>query len=624
MRVKDASPEDLFRRLAEVTGGEWSLKEDVYRLALGGGVDARERRNEAVARGERALKEARERTDLRTKGPIPYDTNGALDALILNLQAETLGNLLPGERMVLSTRPTPVQRAFARNALGGVGLSALPRAEPFRFGDAPAATPGPIEIVQFAIQPDSEGRSLFATLIAADARGVIVGGATNQFRWEDDAAPPEGDPSRMPRTSATLRVSDEDRKRAAALSAAGAATTSYGSGMEEGGSVILYSDDELSNAPAIDVLPELLDPERRDPLDLVAAPLLAALAESQGENLVAVVPDEAFSGAADLLARKDVDASTVVREAWRTMGVACGNEAGWLLVRPRHPAAARAHRLDRAALGTALRTLAKHGRLDLDAQAAYAAAQPLVLARESFEAPTFAAVNLDYGKRIARSVSGGERTLLRLYRALKTVRKGEPKAFGNLPSPARALLSELVYDGYSGPTRSYRYATPTSEGTASYPGGPYSIPPLLDLERTVYWPRGIPSDALVTLEDRERPFVFGIAPNGLAIRMSEGMSGYGMRQAENATIVTSTSLPRLARYARGTGRIFTVSISGDPMVFYTRSLKTGAPDPLSPSLGFDDLPEDLRRRIEESEAGLRRMREEYENRRDRPNGPERA
>ena len=618
VRAKGVAPEDIFRRLAQVTGGEWSLKEGVYRLALVSGVDARQRRTEAIARGRRVWSTAQENGEMRKRGQTPLDTTGAIDAVLLSLSPETLGGWVPRERVVFSTRPTAMQRAIPQGALSGVSLSGIPRSEPFRLGDAPPAVPGPVAIVQVAIQPDTEDRNLLATLIAADAKGVTVGGTMTQYRMEDDSAEPPGGWAVLPQASVALKIADEDRKRCAALSTIGASALAFGGPSWDESPVMLYSDDELSQAPTIGLLPEILKPETREPLDLVVTPLLASLAESQGANLVASIPDEAFAGAADLLAGHGTNAATVVRESWRTMGVSIVNDAGWVVVLPRRPAAARAARLDRATLGTALRTLAKDGNLNLDARAAYAAAQPLVPARETFEAQVFAAVNIDAGKRMLHSAGNGERTLLRLYRALGSVRTNDPVSYGSLPTPVRTLLADLIYNGYNGPNRSIRYTARNSVGDLFYPGGPYSIPPSLEFERTVYWPRGIPTDARFTREDREEQALFGMAPNGTAIRMIQGKSGYGMRGTANGTMITSTSLPLLARYARGTGRLFGISLSGDPMVAFSRSLEGGAPDPRSPILGFDDLPEGLRKSIEGNEAGIRRMREENENYR---NGP---
>ena len=606
IRTQGAPLGELTKRIARVTGGEWTRNGEAYRLVLSSGQDAKERRIEAVGRGEALATGIRQRQESRKKGAYADGGSGLIDGALAAIPTETLGSLGYKERVVFSTRPTAMQRPMPPGALRGMDLAKLPKPHP--LGDLALPASGPVAVVFLALQTTNDEPGLMASLVAADAAGTVVGGETSQYWTWQGASLSEAERPAPPKPDAPLELSPATRALAASLAGARAGSGFDFAGEDDSRSrATMYSEADLSAKAAAPA--DALQPETKEPLGLVVGPMLAALAEGHTTSLVADIPDAAFDPAAEFASRPS-SARAAVDAAWRTMGMDVVVEDGWTLVRPRRPAYARASRLDRAALGRALRIAAKDHVLSLDAQAEYAAAQPLLPSSSTFESTLFTLADLAIGKRIASSASG-ERRLLRVVHAMGgTLPKG-PRAFGTLPPAVREALLNLVFNASNGPQLNFSYKVGEGQGTILLGGNAVSAPRLLEEERTVAWGRGIPADAAFSVEDSSETSIFGIAASGAHPRMSPHGGGYGMRSEAGKPMVVSTTMPRLDRYGKGTVRSLRLSLRAAPRLFFSRAFETESFDPASPTIGFDDLPAEIRKGIEDTEAGVRRMLEQF-------------
>lgn len=608
IQAKAAPLNDLLERVATVTGGEWEGRDGVYRLVLSAGAVAKERRTEV------ALREAAFRKELdRRLGRVGNgsgrsgDSAGrVVDAVLDALPAGTLGGLGSRERVVFSTNPTARQRALPSAALRGLDFTPLARIEAPIMGDATTPPPGRPVVANLVLQTLDAGSRLFASFATADAAGRVVGVANETlyaYSATETVAP------KLPQPKAALSFSDVERRRAAALQPLDGYLQSIGRGGEEnetGDYSTLYSSTDLVGEKVSARVPELLKPETEEPLALVAGPVLTRFAEAEGTSLVADIPDSAFLALRPLVDERAASADRVALTAQTNGGLEVAVANGWTLLRPKRPIEARAARLDRVALGTALRTLANAGGLNLDAQAAYAMAQPIVEPTESFEGAVFGAVDPSYGRRIALSSPSGQRLVLRLYRALGPTASGTVRPVGSLPGRVRDLLDELVYQSVSGPLRSFSYGNAKGRGTFLYPGGLYTSPWTMGMERTDYWPNGVPGDAVLRVAENVVPATFGMAPNGSRPLIQENSMGYSISRHGNEPPVVATTLPRLAQYARGTMRTLSFTLSGAPGATLTRSLREEWLDPKLPAIAYGDLPVDLRQRIDSLEEQARR------------------
>ncbi len=113
----------------------------------------------------------------------------------------------------------------------------------------------------------------------------------------------------------------------------------------------------------------LQDPEHVDPLDIVAGPMLLAMARVRHENMVACIPDQAFTtvlassdkqGVPSFLARLRHSAMMSVKES-----------DGWLAFGPNEAEFTRRTRVDRSSLARLIQTSFALGAVSLDSVSAF-------------------------------------------------------------------------------------------------------------------------------------------------------------------------------------------------------------------------------------------------------------
>ena len=615
VQTKGVSLAEIMRRISMVTDGEWeSTKDGGVRLTLSRKAGDRQHETEAILRGNALHKQLASETVFHSDGSGSVDP---LRLILTRLSAYELGNLGYKQRIVYSTQPTAMQRRLSPEILRGIDFRRLDRSLNNRVNGAVSASARAIEILQIAIQSTADEDGISVTFTAADANGRTVFGRRELLYAVPNKNPPPNGWTALPRPNALVSPTQEERASAKRLPQSSAADalpavliddTGFSSADQE------YSASDLKEGPPPD-LSELLRPESVDPLALAAGPLFTRLASSQGTSLVANLADESFSGSTELLVGGDLTAKEVVHLAWERCGAETTIDGNWMIVKPRRMFSARVHRIDRLALGIALRKLKTAGYLTLEEQASYASAQPLMPERETFEAQCFASVNVAFGKRIASSCASGERQNLRLY-GLVVKGSQSSQTFSSLPLAAREVLMNMAFDSVIGPSRTIRTADAPSPriraafGYSDQLGAPVS----LALERTVFWPSGIPGSAVLTVESSVEPTYYGLAEDGARLRLSDRPT-YSIRFRKNSAPVVSRNQPRLPKYVRGNTKRFVFALRDGPEIEMKRSVSLDLVSPESLSFGFDELPESVRRsfdRIDEQiknavEEGNRRM-----------------
>ena len=132
--------------------------------------------------------------------------------------------------------------------------------------------------------------------------------------------------------------------------------------------------------------------------------------------------------------------------------------------------------------------------------------------------------------------------------------------------------------------------------------------PATDLraERTWYWPNGIPESATLRVETTRRTAYFGVAPNGVRMRLETSTPQTNVAYAPGQSIPPATNVPLLNRYARGSVVQISFVLDDAHGHRFIRALVGDEVAPDAPPLRLDDLPEDLRDAIRRADETIRR------------------
>lgn len=622
VKVKDVPRDELLARIAAVTGGEWESREGVYRLSLSGATDAKQRKAEAVVRGEeiragltRLLKVYERVKDIEPRGKV--------ETVISRLPADLLGGIGPGQRLVLSTHPTPMQRLLPAAAIQGVNLAGLRRTPKLVVGDKPAPPPGAVAMAMLVLRYDRDREGVSGMMATADAAGErIASESASPVHWDEVPSPRA---STLPKPDAILTLPPKWVEFAKESGRLSAQTLAEAPVTEESQSDPLqtpYSHEELSQAFPFQTDALVLNPESHEPLATILGAGLTQLADAQDLNLVGVLPDSAFGPASTFFGNGPVRASDLESMARKALKVDLKAQDGWITLTPLEPAFVRGARADRVALGKVLRKLAKDHNLSLQEQADYAAAQPLGFLKSGLEGSVISLVDPVWGRRMAASSIVGERQLLRLYRALGPNPLAGARSFGSLPSSAKPLMEDWLFNANVGPT--FQFRTTLSDGTPSLTersdAGVFG-PENLGIERTVYFERGIPTDATFRVVSDAREVYFGLAPSGVRPALTGVGTSVAITAINGAPVKVATNAPRLDAYLPG--RIATISLElSVPRVWsFSRSLHEAQIDPTARRIAFRDMPEKVRNQVQAAEDSVRRSLQQMEaTRRESGNG----
>ncbi len=255
----------------------------------------------------------------------------------------------------------------------------------------------------------------------------------------------------------------------------------------------------------------LLNPERYEPLGTFPSEGFMAAAEGLKVSMVAYLPDSVLGKSGALFAAGSVLPSRFLAAA-RDWGLEVQVADGWMTVCPSRLAACWDARVDRRALGKALRTCATKGFLSLDDLAAYALGSPTGNFPMALDAACLSLVCPSEAHAILAGVYGPERDALRFWGCLSAQQKralesGGGLAVQQLADNARSEFHSLLFNSEPGPAIGYSLARP---GYDLY--HPYSM----GAERTCPWYSPPIEAGTLAMRASRAPAVKAFGPAGSA------------------------------------------------------------------------------------------------------------
>jgi hypothetical protein len=209
------------------------------------------------------------------------------------------------------------------------------------------------------------------------------------------------------------------------------------------------SPEDLPVKPALDtkVVEWLTHPEENEPLSLYASDGFLSAAAADSVNLAACLSDEMAEISPDWESGR-ATIQEFLSDAQSGADTQVEVSGGWMVARPNRPLRDLARRMDRRALGEALRSVAREGRLTLDTYAAFLATNFRQARDHLFSAPVRI---LTLGEHVPTAGSG---SLLELYGSLSPVQRSRLLAGGQvslreLRGAARRTALRVLYNSHS-------------------------------------------------------------------------------------------------------------------------------------------------------------------------------
>lgn len=405
VRVKDARVKDVMDRIGDLAAGTWEKKPEGYVLVRSGEKLRGEETEEFAHQVEMFQKSIdKQKKALATLEPwneqaakaVAFgliDTqktgmNGTFDGrawqriqgldekapggraigrVLANLEAKELAGLPTDYKIVFSDRPNRLQRQLPASVIpalkdlvaeqnlwsdvanriigdqaGGLYSSAAWMKKSFR---------GEVGKILLTVSKsiNSENFNANIELIVADRKGSVIvrsSRSLNTFASENDfkMPTPEAGEQEIPNSP-----------------------------MAEAAKGIYMPESGERKPLAKELLNQLLNPEKFEPLSLGSGDMLVKMANMRNFNLVAALPDDSFMMGL-MGGMQKVTPSMMLKLLSMIMNVKQGD--GWVSLSSKLPASARSERVDRAVLGTYLRAIHAKGHATLDDAAAYALAVP--------------------------------------------------------------------------------------------------------------------------------------------------------------------------------------------------------------------------------------------------------
>lgn len=670
VQVKDVNLSDLMRWVATAVGGAWAKTSSGYQLnrpSESVNAQVKAELEVRVAAVKKALEPYMQALDKQsgteqvsegssaptqtfalagTQGGAPvrvFSTSSsgpgvnAITRLIQGLGAGAIAALPADSRTVYATSPTRSQEALPFNA--GQIVTALIQelrqnqtpadAAPAQQGSGRRGRPtlsgasGNLDLTpakaDLVVSRLGFGDTLVFQLLIGDSQGRLVARADMVLvpnivhEGNVDFSLAEGDGA-LDLPAETVQLAKLMQSGAAGSSRGPGGLTMFIASPDGGSDSSMIVQGDPGKTPDVEksLKDKITDPEANEPLALCAGAALSAAADTAGLNLVAVLPDSALVPAARTIASGKATAGGVLSAAQTDWGLKAAKDGDCLVLRPRRQAACYDYRLSRPVLGTTLKRLAADGMLSLDDRAAYATGQPLAPMDENFEVAYFRLVNAAEGDRIAAGSASGERKMLRFYGALSFLQKqalgsGKNIAISGFDFAQRRLLSDMVFNSMDGPTIGGQGPGPGQPPQARRPmpaiaGGD------LTTERTEVLPDGLPTGGILTVQSSNRPAVFGLGPSGEKValggpvRVTFASADGGQNAQLSALSPTQYSL-----YVQGTQSNYVFLFQLTPTVTFRRTLADYHANPSAQAVPYDQLPDDVKHRLEQTQNLLGRI-----------------
>ena len=586
LSLRDAALPALRERLAAAFAGAWSVERDgtlVFDVdAKARAWEAREEVARKVARVEAVLKLVRDeaRTALaftperararreaigaeetpQTNAPVSSPGRRLFARVLAGMRAADLGLAVEDTRVVFSTRPTPMQRAFAFDV--GPILRNWAREEGvWRESDPQSSemTPGTPDRLTLAVSGSAEGVAF--EMFGTDAKGAPLVAESDEIGFDQEE--PDEAPGAPGPPDATLEANIELKPSPESLAFSRA-----------------FPFRQADEGAREEARP-FLDVEAREPLSFLASDLAFAVARASGRSLVAAEPDA--TPAAEFV--RSSGSPLRLRDLCRFLDL---GKPGWAVMKS---------------------AASERGRRGFAPRAALARALTLAYASPNADLPTLARIAASVQEKggepalwpmVARlAPAADDRALLALFGDAATavgprVFSPEGVAIGELPPDLRTRAARLAF---------VRMATTfevrARDGEAV--GGVFEI--------TTAFPNGLPPEARLRVRAAEEP-MFRLTPVsggeartldalGLAIAARERRDPQATEDRYDLDHI------RVASQAQNEiGLALALSDGGDAGVFETIAT-IGATDPGTYTLAT--LPPAARAALSAAEAELARQ-----------------
>lgn len=573
----------------------------------------------------------------------------ALARILAAMNPVDLASIPAGSRVVFALTPTQTQRLLPGGAVNAINLfareqqkyvqaevQAQPEAtQAFKlifFGQDTRPNPirGGVAEAMLVVQRYAGSESLQIELKVADQTGQFVGQAMRTLQGPDVRSGNAGGKATQFPKNESITVSESGQQHAKlmaiALSGGGDTFMVKMSGNSTAAVRMVTASGGPDSPPPAVVSPEwrsiLSNPDQFEPLGFAVSELLMGMAKAQGGNIVAGLPDSALVP----LSRRSfapVTPSELAQILRMSLGILVNSSDGWTIIKPKYHSLARLDRVDRVALGNMLRSIAREGRLSLDAAGRYALGrrQPSMGGLEAIHVSL-----IDAGAGSAFNSAVGNWKMVQLYATFdasrrETLADGGTLRLGAMTPQQSAIVRSMVFDEPGGPERKPRQQ-------AQAPGLPgqieqrsvslafsLSVPPgggsemffatlstssLMD-ERTEYLPFGVPRDGMLAMRWQKDAAVYASNSANASSGRYFTAEDYGSMQGFNFGALEGAPSPNVQQYDRfKQGYIIrmTFSFAFTPEASMSRELQDAGTDPASGWGSFAQLPEDFRMRAE--------------------------
>lgn len=405
--VKGVPLQDLMQKIATVTSAEWRQDGEIYRLVPAAGIRNRETQDEFTAKVTAIRASIAERLKPPTASTTP-DKPGEEDAeaaaamanfdfsdigdrpllkIVQNVDLRALAALRSGDRVVFSTQPTRMQRALPANAGPMITsmvakhnetVKAMKDQGPDQLDNLPDGTEMPQFVKDMMNQRTKPVGEVSKALLVASRSGFM--GGFGSLNLELILYDREGKVAYKTNTMLSeysgrmteLIEAAQGKTKPAATKTTPIELSADTKLVRDVFSKAMGMNGTLKLKPEAKAI--LYHPEQYDPLSFLPTDSLLAVAKKQGRPIVANLPDEMGEANAFAMATgtnttvEDVEEDIKSAEEIRALA-----DPTFLLIKPSHPAKARAERLDRTALAALMQAVDTKGIPSLDDVAAFAA-----------------------------------------------------------------------------------------------------------------------------------------------------------------------------------------------------------------------------------------------------------
>jgi hypothetical protein len=405
--VKEVPLQDLLQKIATVTSAEWRQDGEIYRLVPAAGIRNREAQDEFSAKVTAIRASIANRLkpptvpakpaggddveDEEFAMPEGFDPSeigdGPLLKIVQNLDLRALAALRTGDRVVFSSQPTRMQRPLPATSgplIAKMVASHNETAKALKDADMDTddALPDGVEMPQFVkdmMNQRTKPVGEFSKALLIASRSGFMGGFGSLnlelLLYDREGKVAYKTNTMLSETSSTMtRIIEaaQGKKKPAATKATPIELSPETKLVREVFSKAMGASGNVQLKPEAKAI--LYHPEIYDPLSFLPTDSLLAMAKKQGRPIVANLPDEMGESNAFAMASGENATVEQVEEDLRSAEeIRALTDPTFLLIKPSHPAQARAERLDREALAALMQAVDTKGIPSLDDVAAFAA-----------------------------------------------------------------------------------------------------------------------------------------------------------------------------------------------------------------------------------------------------------